>query len=421
MTAVEVAAPFGVALGVGALVGLERQRSLVDAPEDAQGGVRTFPLAALLGCLAAFLSRELGPSAFVALAAAHAVVVALSYWATASRGSLGLTTELALLLTFGLGALPPLGHSLLAAGLAVVVTGLLSLKRELHEWTTRLERADLYAALKLGTLTLVALPLLPDESFGPEPYRLFNPAKVWRLVVLIAAIGFAGYVGVKALGPGRGIVVAGGLGGLVSSTAVTLSFAGRSKEVADLARPLAVGIAVAWATMFVRVLVAVAVVDRAVLGLLFPAVGGALVAGVGGAGLVWWRSRGEQVAPGVAHANPFSLSAAFKFGALFTVILFVAKFAQLRFADAGVLAAAALAGTVDVDAMTLSLADLASKGELPARTAALGIGVTLASNTVVKAGIAASIGAPALRRALLPIVAATLAAGAVAGALAARA
>lgn len=164
--------------------------------------------------------------------------------------------------------------------------------------------------------------------------------------------------------------------------------------------------------MFARVILEVAVVHRPLLAFVAAPVGVAMVAGVGGAGLLYLRARASEPPPNVPYRNPFSLGSAFKFGVLFVAILFVVKLAQLQFPAAGVLVAAALAGTVDVDAMTLTMANLASEGEVAPATAAWAICITVASNTVVNAGMAATLGAPALKRALIPIVLATLGAGA---------
>jgi len=409
----EQAMPFAVSLAIGALVGIERQRSQANEPAGLPGGIRTFPLIAVLGCTAAWLGATVGVAAFAVIAGALGALVIAAYVFTSLRGDIGMTTEVAALLTFALGAMTYGGQALLASGLAVAATVLLSARKPLHELARKVEEEDLYAALKLAVVSVIVLPMLPDVRFGPEPFRIFNPFKIWLLVVLIAGLGFLGYVGLKVLGASRGVGVAGLLGGIVSSTAVTLSFAGRSREAPDLSRACALGIALAWATMFVRVLIDVAIAHAPLVPRVAVPVGAAVLAGAAGALVLYRRARDASVPPEVEYRNPFSLLSATKFGLLFAAVLFVARFAQIQFADTGVLVAAALSGLVDVDAMTLAAARMVASGELSPAAGVRTILVTVASNTMTKAVLAASLGSPELRRALLPVAAATVAAGAI--------
>jgi uncharacterized membrane protein (DUF4010 family) len=403
-------APFAVSLALGTLVGIERQRAVAD-PRLLPGGIRTFPLVALLGCSTSWLGAQLGSVGFAIGAGVFGLLVIASYvLAGIHRGEHGMTTALASLLTFLFGVMAHHDQPVLAAALAVTTTAILSLRQPLHEIARRIEQDDLYAALKLAALTVVVLPVLPDESFGPPGYEVWNPFKIWLLVVLIAAIGFAGYIGTKLFDARRGVVAAGALGGLVSSTAVTLSFSGKSRDNPELSRPFALGIAFAWAAMFGRIVVEVAAVDRTLVPAVAAPLLAAMAAGAGGAFVLYLRSRAEPP-PTIAYKNPFAILPAVRFGAIFAAILLVAKFAQVKFHDAGIIAAAALTGTVDVDAMTLSSAKLASHGDIDHVLAVRVICTAAASNTITKAIVAGAIGSVALRRALLPIVAATLATG----------
>ncbi len=411
--------PFAIALALGLLVGVERQRSQTHTdPKFLPGGIRTFPLVALLGCCAAWSAEHVHPLGLVAVATIVGALVVASYILTGLRGDHGMATALASVLTFIFGVMAYAKQPLVAAALAVTTTALLSLRRPLHELAKRIEEADLYAALKLAALTVVVLPVLPDTELGPKPYDIFNPFKIWLLVVMIAAIAFGGYVGSKLLGPGRGIVAIGALGGLASSTAVTLSLSGRSKEAPDSSRTFALGIAIAWAIMFGRVLFEVGVVAPSVAVRLAVPMGCSMVAAIAGAGVLYWHSRRADP-PAISFTNPFSIFSAMRFGAIFAIAILVARFAQLTFQDAGVVAAAALTGAVDVDAVTLSISKLAVKGDVSHGTAVTAIMTAAASNTVSKAVLASAIGSRALAKALLPLVALTLAAGA-AGVLLAR-
>jgi len=403
--------PFLVSLALGALVGIERERSQVEGPSSFPGGIRTFPLVALLGCAAGWLGARVGPAAFIAVAGGFFLLVVASYVVTSLKGASGITTALASLLTFLFGVMAHEDRALLAAALAVGMTALLSLRRPLHELTSKIAQDDLYAALKLAALTVIVLPVLPDRTFGPEPLDALNPFRIWLLVVLVAAMGFLGYVGVKVLGPGRGTVAAGLLGGLVSSTATTWSLSGRSRERPDLSRPLVLGIALAWSTMCVRMFLEIAFVNAPLLAQATPMLLGTMLGGIAGAGTVYF---GVQHLPGqhdIPYKNPFSVWSAVRFGAFFALILLVANLAQRRFQEAGVLVAAGASGTIEVDAMTLTLARLAGTHEVSAELAVIGIAIAIASNTIVKTALAVALGARVLWRDLLPTVFGTFAGG----------
>ncbi len=186
----------------------------------------------------------------------------MSYAVTAQRGEFGITTEVSALLAFLLGFLCVRGHVAIAAGLAVASGAVLALKDWLHRLARRIETADVEATLKFAIVSLIILPLVPNQNFGPAPLDVINPYKIWLMVVLISGLNFASYLLVKMVGAEHGIGLTGLLGGLVSSTAVTLGFAQRSRNEPSQASPLALGILVAWTVMFVRVVVMVAAVNR---------------------------------------------------------------------------------------------------------------------------------------------------------------
>jgi uncharacterized membrane protein (DUF4010 family) len=420
--ALEVAYPFAVAFALGALIGIERERTRIrghEPPASMPGGIRTFPLASLLGCTIAWLAAHVaggsGEAAIIAVGvASFAALVVAVYSITSLAGDASVTTEVALFLTFVLGVVAYVDRGLLAPGLAVAATVTLALREQLRGFAGRLEQEDLFAALKLGVVTMIILPILPDRGMGP--YLVWNPFKIWLLVVFISAIGFAGYVGIKVLGPGRGIALAGLLGGLVSSTAATLTFAGRSKETPAFSSSCALAIALAWCTMYARLFASVAVVAPGLVPLIAPPLAAAGVAGLAGAGVLYLRGRSEagQETTEAAYKNPFRLMSAIQFGGFFALVLLVAKAAQELFSTAGLFLAAGLTGLFDVDAISLSAARLSAEKLLAPGTAAVAIFIAVAANTLLKAGMAFSLGAPALRRALAAVAAASLAAGAAA-------
>jgi uncharacterized membrane protein (DUF4010 family) len=394
---------FGTALAIGFLVGLQREFSSIrESKSPFFAGVRTFPLLAAYGCAAALVAETAGaPVLFGVLFALVGGLIVAAYLTTGRGGDPGATTEVAALLTVVLGALCFWGKLQLAAALGVTTTVLLSAKVPLVRWVSRLTQEDLIAALKFGVVTAVVLPVLPREPLGQAPFDVLVPYKLWLMVVLISALGFVGYVLIKIAGPHRGIGLTGLLGGMVSSTAVTMSFAQKSREVERLAKPLALGVIVAWSVMFARILAVLAVVNRGLLSeiwLPFVAAGAA-----GGAYTAWLQYSDREGSPSeVAFSNPFELSGAFRFGLLYALVLLVSRAMQLRFGDRGVLISSLLAGVADVDAITLSLADLNHSGELGAVAASRGILLAAISNTAVKSAIVLATGSPGLRRILLP-------------------
>jgi uncharacterized membrane protein (DUF4010 family) len=402
---------FAAALGLGVLLGLERERA---KPEGGFAGVRTLGLLALSGGIAAYLESVLG-QAWLGLAVFGAVagLVIVAYAVTAQRGELGITTEVSALLAFLLGFLCVSGHVLTAAGLAVASGAVLALKEWLHRLAQRIEPADVEATLKFAIVSVIILPLVPDENFGPPGLEVINPYKIWLMVVLISGLNFASYLLVKIVGAEHGIGLTGLLGGLVSSTAVTLGFAQRSRQEPQQGEALALGILVAWTVMFVRVVVLVAAVSPGLaprLGLAMAALG---VPSLAICLLLWRRQRATAGTASVsAGANPFELGEAIRFGLLFGVITFVAKAAQVYLGDAGLYLAGAIAGLTDVDAIALSMAQLAQSDPASAGTAAGTIVIAVASNTLVKTGMAGFLGAPSLRRVIVPAGAVILVAGA---------
>jgi uncharacterized membrane protein (DUF4010 family) len=407
---------FGVALALGVLLGLERERT-----KSAVGfaGVRTLGLFALTGGVAALLDVSLGrPWLALAVFAACAALVVASYAVTAQRGELGVTTEISALLAFLLGFLCVSDRILMATSLAVASGGVLALKQWLHQLASRIESEDVEATLKFALVSVIVLPLVPNQNFGPPPFDVINPYKIWLMVVLISGLNFASYLLVKVVDTEHGIGLTGLLGGLVSSTAVTLGFSQRSRQEQAQGEALALGILVAWTVMFARVAVLVSAVDRS----LAPRVALAMAAfGLPGLAIcawLWRRQRSRQTASVSAGENPFELGQAIRFGLIFGVITFVAKAAQVYLGDAGLYLAGAIAGLTDVDAIALSMSQLSLSDPAISQAAFITIVIAVASNTVFKAGMVVSLGAPSLRRVIVVATAAILAGGALCAILA---
>jgi uncharacterized membrane protein (DUF4010 family) len=401
----ELALRLGAALALGLLMGLEREWAHRD--EEARfGGVRTFAMISLSGAAALYVGEMLQQPALPLLVfAGVAALVVVSYVASARRGSLGMTTEVAALLCFTLGALCIHGEVSVAVAIGVLAVLLLALKVPLHRFAGRIEARDVAATLRFALITAIVLPLLPDRTYGPPPFDVLNPYEIWLMVVLIAGLNFAGYVLVKLFGAAHGLGLTGLLGGLVSSTALSLGFAQRSKAEPARSRALSLGIVVAWTVMFVRVIAEVAVVNRALVPRVAPVAGGLALAGLALIAVLHrTRERAPRETAEVATAeNPLELRMAIQFGLIYAAITLGARAAQHFFGDAGLYAAGALAGVSDVDAITLSMANLALHSPDSAEVAARTIAIAMLSNTAAKCAMVCALGAPTLRRAMLPV------------------
>ena len=394
---------FAIALFIGALVGIEREKKQEFEGERGTAGLRTFLLFAEAGAVAAWLSQERAtPWIFLGVGALVTAIVVAGYLAAARarREHVGVTTEIAALVVYLLGGTVLFGHAELAVALAIVTSAVLAFKQPLHESVERIGRDDLYAGLKLLIATFIVLPVLPNRPI--DPWGALNPYQMWWLVILISGLSLVGYVATRWLGPGRGIALTGLFGGLVSSTAVTLSLARRSREPggARLADALAVGILLSWTVMFVRIAIVAGLLAPDLLAPIGVPLALLTLVALATAGARQRRIRGSAASAEeeVPLRNPFSLTAAVRFALLFAAVLLVVAIAQRWAPRSGVVLVAALAGATDVDAITLSLAGSAAGGELDIGLAAMAILIAALSNTAVKLGMTWTLGAPALRR-----------------------
>jgi uncharacterized membrane protein (DUF4010 family) len=406
---------FATAILIGALLGIERERSKHERVNLPIGGLRTFILFALIGALGGWLTLALDSPWVLVAALLMALTPVMTGYALAARqhhDSLGLTTEMAAIAACLLGAMTTLGYRDLAVGLGVTVAALLAYKQPLHGVVQRLDREDIYAGLRLLIATFIVLPLLPDRAI--DPWGALNPRALWMLVLLISSLSLVGYIATRVLGTERGIPLTGATGALVSSTAVTLAFARQSRDpsYAGATPALASGIVLSWAVMFARILVEVLVVNRSLL----PSVLAPFAAMAAAAACMAWyfRSRAENAgrSEGLALRNPFSLTASAQFAAFFALVLLVVKLAQSYAPASGIYFVASLAGMTDVDAITLSMAQYAKAGD--PTIAAHAITIAALTNTVVKTGLVTALGSPALRKSALIAAAAITASGAAA-------
>lgn len=384
----------GAALAVGLLVGLERGWEGRERPEGGRvAGLRTFALIGLLGGV-----LNLGAASALPLAVGLGGVVLLFVVsfsrASQAQGSLSITSAVAALVTFGLGALAAQGQVLLAVAAAAVVALLLGLKDELHQGIRRIEEAELHALLQLGVLSAAILPLLPDRGFGP--YEALNPFKLWLAVILIAGLSLAGHVAARWLGAHQGLLWSGLLGGLASSTAATLALARTARAEPALAVPAAAGIVAASGVMFLRMAVVASLLQPALaLALGGPLVGLAIVTFLAAAWL--WRGRQEGGAAVELPEGPvFELRTALGFALLLGVVAVLARAAQDALGDAGLYAVGFVSGLADVDAPLISSLDMAARGEVGTTTAVRTIVLAVTANMVVKGAMAWTIGGKAV-------------------------
>jgi len=393
---------FAAALLIGALVGLEREYVQQRSGEQEFGGIRTFSLMALLGAVAAYLTQDFGIVIFIAAYLGLILLLWASNLSTAVRGiEEGITSEIAALLVPLLGAMVIWDYAAVAGAMGVITALLLALKPSLHDLARRMSSADLRATLEFALISAVVLPLLPNRGFGP--FGVLNPFQIWLLVVFVSGIGFFGYVLMKTLGTEQGIGVTGLLGGLVSSTATTLSFAGRSKINEALSTVLARGILLASTVMFPRILIEVAVVNSSLIPSVILPIGAMFVASVM-VFFLMWRVKGdnEKDEPGkVDLSNPLRLQTAVTFGLVFAVVLVAVRAANEYFGSAGVYIASLLTGITDVDSITLSVSELALSGSLEPRVASVAIVIASLVNTTAKGVMALTLGSPALRKTIL--------------------
>lgn len=388
---------FAVSLGIGLLIGLERERK-----PDAKAGLRTFALTALLGCLAAMLAER---SASTWLIAAGLVMIAAMMIVAQARdpledGDPGTTSVVALMVCYGLGALVWFGETTLAVMLAITTTILLYFKAQLQGVTRSLTHKDLISILQFGVLSWVVLPILPDRDYGP--YDALNPHQIWWMVVLIAGVSLAGYAALRFVGNRHGAPLLGFFGGLVSSTATTMVFARRTREDGNLVTTASLVILIANLVVALRLGLIAAVLAPSLWLPLAGLLGLGLLLGLAVA-LPRWRSlsaAGDLPLPEVK--NPTEIRAALSFGLLYGAVLLLAAWLQDIAGRRGLYLVALASGLTDVDAITLSTLRLFNQQALTADSVVTAIGLALLSNLVFKSGLVVVYGGGALARQVLP-------------------
>lgn len=387
---------FIAALVIGLVLGIERgwkQRDEVAGEREA--GIRTFTLVSLTGFAAGLGASTLG-SMFPAMVGAGvlALVVVSYYTATARQDAdRGMTTEVAVFLTYVLGVLCAMGVMTEAAIIAVIAVALLDQKPMLHGFLQQVQRLELVAGLKLLLVAVILLPVLPDQGFGPG--NLLNPRELCWAVVVTASMGLAGYAAIKVAGPERGALFMGLFGGLVSSTSVTVSAARAARDAAPAALPLAAAVSLAQTVMFARTTALVYAMNVDLFGrLVVPLALGGLVA-LAAAALITLRARQGDSDARIAPTSADTLGAALRFVVLVATLLVVSHYAREQAGSLGILVGSLISGAIDVDAATVSASRLTSAAvdaTTPLEAGAMAIALAILANSLVKSGIAFSLG-----------------------------
>ncbi|MEY4635508.1 MAG: hypothetical protein RJA55_1306 [Acidobacteriota bacterium] len=376
-----------VAILGGAAVGVERQRSgHASGPDARLGGVRTFTLLGAVAGIAGLLTAA--DSALAAgLLVSGALALIVAGYVRASRHDIDATTEVAALVVLGAGVLSGLGELRFSAALTTMTVLLLAEKQGLHKFVDRLDDTMLLAAARVAVMSVVILPLLPEGPFGPAPG--IRPRELWILVLLFSGLSFAGFIAERLAGA-AGYPITGLLGGLVSSTSVTLTFSRLSRAHRAQAAPLSTGAVAASTILFLRVLVAVAVLNAALVQTLAWYLWPPLVAGLAALALAWRQMDGPRAAPSQLR-NPLQFRAALEMAALFQVVLYGVHYARSWLGEGGLLAGGFLLGLTDVDALTLAMTRSVTTGtsaDLACRAILMGV----IANCLMKAAVAIVIG-----------------------------
>ncbi len=390
-----------IALLLGAIIGTQRGWVMRHGVEGSRvAGIRTFSLVGLLGGLVAVLSQLYTP---LLLGFALIALVCLAGVAFVVRQriseDLSITGVVSLLITFVIGSLAASGQAVLAASAAVITALVLDNKRELHDALQKLQEYELDAALRLLLISIVLLPMLPNQTYGP--WNALNPYEIWWMVVLIASISFVGYFAIKIGGERRGILFTSVFAGLSSSTALTLQFSQLSKEQPRISPLLASGILLSCGTMFPRLIVVLTVLNPPLVKLLWPIILSMMVAMYFMAWRIWREVDIENIEPDSKQKNPLALQSAVFFGLVLAMIMLLSHALSDWFGDAGTLILSALSGITDVDAISLALARQSTQ-TLSLSTAALGIVIAASVNTLVKMGMVVVLGDKSLARRIAP-------------------
>jgi uncharacterized membrane protein (DUF4010 family) len=411
-----------IAIFIGAMIGLQREYIQQHKKAKNFAGIRTFIFITLLGAILGYLSVNFN-SIWIILGFIFASVMSLLAYFLIYKNSRDVsgTTEVSFVIAYLLGAMATTGHLELAVVFGILTTTFLTLKRTLHAIAKKMDSKELVAMVEFALIAFVVLPFLPNVNYSPadipglaqimnsvgvstsflSQIDVFNFHTIWLMVIFIAGINLAGYFLAKIFGSKKGYGITGFIGGIFSSTAVTISMAGESKKIKKweavfIATVIAAGI------MFIRVLFEVSILNFHLLPILvIPLLSMTGVSFVIAFIAYKSKSNSKEKLDKVELEQPFALLPALKFGGFFALILFLSKFMQILFGKTGIYLTSFFSGLADVDAITLTMSNLSKMGSVKPLTATTAIIIAVMSNTLVKAGIAYFAGSKKFGRAVL--------------------
>jgi uncharacterized membrane protein (DUF4010 family) len=386
-------------MGIGSVIGLERQYSAMKEDTSSYAGIRTFVFLVLLGFIAALFNFLFSPWVYFAVLIGVSILIAVSYWFTSARGDHGATTEFSSLLAFVLGSMTLIGLIEISLMITVLILLVLSSKFRIKAIVGKITAGEMYDFIRFVVMALLIFPFLPDETFGP--YDVLNPKEIGWVIILTSGLGLAGYILTKFLGAKKGILLGGIVGGLVSSTAVTWIYAKKSKENEALSASCATAILAASSIMFVRVGIWTAVFSQDLFRKLLPAIALIFLAAIGITLYIFFQRRNETDENAeIPLKKPLDLKGALVFGLIYSLILLLVSYANENLGNSGAIISSAVAGFSDIDAITISMSKLAGDS-LDISIAAIAVLAASISNTLVKMGIGIYAGSNALRKNLL--------------------
>jgi len=394
---VEPVKAFATALGIGLLIGMERERR-----PDSAAGLRTFSLVAMLGCLFALLDERSGSTWLLAvgLLVIASAMIASNFSSQQEEQYRGFTSEAAVVVTYGLGAAVWFGYATLAVMLAIATTVLLYFKAELKQISQRTTPKDINSILQFAVLSFVILPILPSDDFGP--YNAINPRQIWWMVVLISGLALAGYLALRIVGARHGAAMLGIFGGLASSTATTMMFSRHARDHGDLIRMSAIVILIANIMVMIRIGIVSSLVAPKLIGPITLVFACGIIPGII-LTLYSWRtlaSAGDLPMPEVK--NPTELKTAISFGLLYALVLLASAWLQDVAGNSGLYIVALVSGLTDADASVLSSLRMFNLEKVASGDAVIAVTLALMANLIFKIGLVLSIGGSKLARYALP-------------------
>lgn len=388
-----------VAIGIGSVIGLERQFRAMKENTQGFAGIRTFIFLVLLGFLAALFYYLFSPWVYLALFIGVSLLIASTYWVSASKGDRGATTEFSSLLAFVLGSLTFAGFVEISLMITVVIVLVLSSKFRIRSIVGMIAAEELYDFIRFVVIALLIFPFLPNQTYGP--YDVLNPKEIGWVIILTSGLGFLGYILTKFLGASKGILLGGIVGGLVSSTAVTWIYAKKSKESDSLSSSCATAILAASSIMFVRVLIWTFIFNKTLFNALIPGIGIILISAIGITLYLFLHGKNKTVQNAeLPPSKPLDLKGAVVFGVIYVLILLIVSYANENLGERGTLISSGIAGFSDIDAITISISKLTGES-LELGVGSVAILIAVISNTLVKLGIGIYAGSTALRKNLL--------------------